>query len=124
MNQILVIDDEITIVEVLSMFLQGEGYKVETALNGQEGLDSLTRVRPDLILCDVMMPGVDGREVCRRLQADVRYQSIPIVLMSAMISRFRFTDCITAAFVEKPFDLDDMLHTIVEVLHSHRSDIS
>ncbi len=117
MNQILVIDDEVSIVEVLRMFLQEEGYTVETALNGQEGLDSLARVRPDLIVCDVMMPGVDGREVCRRIQADARYQSIPIVMMSAMISQFRFTDCITAALVEKPFDLDDMLHIIVKVLH-------
>ena len=119
MNQILVIDDEISIVEVLRMFLQEEGYEVEIALNGEEGLAALAKVQPDIVLCDIMMPVLDGEEVCRRMQADARYQSIPIVMMSARISAFHFTDCVAAALVEKPFDLDDMLHIIVDLLNRH-----
>ncbi len=80
---ILVVDDEPAIAEMLQDILEYEGYQVVTAGNGHEGLACVAAVRPQLVLSDVMMPGLDGRAFCRALQADPRYRGIPVVLMSA-----------------------------------------
>lgn len=114
-NTILVVDDELSIRETLRDLLEDEGYSVLTASNGQEGLNQLSRVHPDVVLCDVMMPGIDGREMCKRMTNNPAYQSIPIVLMSAVNTIPRNIDCNYKAFLEKPFDLDEVL-TIVEQL--------
>ncbi|MFL5656637.1 MAG: response regulator [Ktedonobacteraceae bacterium] len=113
---ILVIDDELSIVELLSTALEEEGYQVMTAYNGQEGLACLTTARPDVVVCDVMMPVLDGRDLCRSMQADPRYRSIPIVLMSAIRKALSLTGCNYAALLEKPFELDDVLQTIARLL--------
>jgi len=121
MTPILVIDDEITILEILSAFLQGEGFQVITAYNGQEGLERLASVRPALIMSDVMMPVLDGWELCRRMQADPRYQSIPLVLMSALRTSASLTGCHYAALLRKPFELDEVLQTITRLLQPNAS---
>ena len=86
MTRILVIDDELSIVQMLSAFLQEEGWQVLTASNGQEGLERLANARPAVVVSDVMMPVLDGWQLCSRMQADPRYQSIPVVLMSAVVA--------------------------------------
>ena len=116
MTLILVIDDEISIVEMLSAFLEEEGFQVMTAFNGQEGLERLASARPALIMSDVMMPVLDGWELCRRMQADPRYQSIPLVLMSALRTAPSLTGCHYAALLRKPFELDEVLQTITRLL--------
>jgi CheY-like chemotaxis protein len=116
MNRVLIIDDEVAIVELLSMFLQAEGYDVITAYNGKEGLASVMKCRPDMILCDVMMPVLDGWEMCRHMQSDSRLQAIPIVLMSAVHPLDRQGDCSHAGLLEKPFDLDKVLATVAHFL--------
>ena len=121
MTSILVIDDEITIVEMLSEFLEEEGFQVMTAFNGQEGLERLASARPALIMCDVMMPVLDGRELCRRMQADPRYRSIPLVLMSAVRTAPSLDGCIYAALLMKPFELDEVLQTIAGLLKPNAS---
>ena len=118
MIPILVVDDEQSIVEMLQMFLEGEGYQVITAHNGAEGLSYLERVRPAIILCDLMMPVLDGKQMCQRLQADQRYSSIPFVLMSAVKKAIRPSDCHYAALLTKPFNLDDVLTTIAKLVHN------
>ena len=117
MTCILVIDDEIAIVEMLSAFLQEEGWQVTTAGNGQQGLERLASVRPAMVVSDVMMPVLDGWELCRRMQADPRYQSIPVVLMSAMRTTPSMAGCRYAALVSKPFELDELLQTITRLLN-------
>ena len=121
MTPILVIDDEVAIVEMLSVFLKEEGWQVTTASNGQEGLERLTRVRPAVVVSDVMMPVLDGWELCRRMQADPRYQSIPLVLMSAARTAQSLPGCRYAALVRKPFGLDEMLQTITSLLNPNAS---
>ena len=121
MTPILVIDDEISIVEMLSAFLQGEGWQVMTACNGQEGLERLASAQPALVVSDVMMPVLDGWELCRRMQADPRYQSIPLVLMSAVRTAPELVGCNYAALLRKPFNLDEMLQTITRLLKPHAS---
>ena len=121
MTAILVIDDEITIVEMLSAFLEEEGWQVTAAYNGQEGLEHLASVRPALVVSDVMMPVLDGWELCRRMQADPRYQSIPLVLMSAIRTTPDLVGCSYAALLRKPFELDEMLQTITRLLKPQAS---
>lgn len=118
MRLILVVDDERAIVQMLRMFLEDEGYQVMTAHNGEEGLRCLEKVRPAIILCDLMMPVLDGRQLCRRLQSDPHYRAIPFILMSAVAKAVNQIDCHYAAVLVKPFNLDDVLNTIVKLLPS------
>ena len=82
--RILIVDDNPTNVKVLQTRLAAEGYEVVTAADGEEGLTAARRDKPDLILLDVMMPKIDGVEVCRRLRADASFPFTPIVMVTAM----------------------------------------
>lgn len=112
MKTILVVEDELSIAEMLRAVLEDEGYNVALAGNGREALATLDKVQPNLVLCDVMMPVVDGREVCRTMQADPRYRSIPIVLMSAVPEEVIKADFAYTAFLTKPFNMDHFLDTV------------
>jgi len=81
--RILVIDDTPANVHVLKLRLTALGYEVVTAADGQEGLTAARQTRPDLILLDIMMPNVDGIEVCRRLRADPAFPFVPIIMVTA-----------------------------------------
>jgi len=116
MKTILVVDDEEAIMEMVCIFLEGEGYKTVQATNGQQGFDSLATTHPDLVICDVMMPVLDGREMCRRMQAHSDYRSIPVILMSAAIKSFSQSELSHAILLDKPFDLDKLLHTVQKVI--------
>jgi two-component system alkaline phosphatase synthesis response regulator PhoP len=82
-EKILVIEDEEDIQELLKYNLAKEGYQVQAELTGEAGLETARRSLPDLILLDLMLPGVDGLEVCRMLKGDHRTQLIPIVMLTA-----------------------------------------
>ncbi len=116
MKTILVVDDEEAIMEVVCAFLETEGYKTIQANNGQQGLDYLSTAHPDVVLCDVMMPVLDGRELCKKMQANNDYRSIPIILMSAAVKSLARSECHYAALLDKPFDLDDLLNTVQQVI--------
>ena len=80
---ILVVDDEQDIVDLISYNLSKEGYEVATANNGTDAVDLAQRLRPDLVILDIMMPGMDGFEVCRALRQDSSLQSMAIVFLTA-----------------------------------------
>ncbi len=80
---ILVIDDEEDIRELLSYNLIKEGYSVETAENGEQGLEILKRIHPDLVILDVMMPGMDGIEVCEAIRSDPEHRKTLICFLTA-----------------------------------------
>ena len=82
-NRILVIDDNKSLVFIAERVLQREGYIVSTALNGQEGIHKAKTEKPDLIVLDIEMPGLNGYEVCRELQQDQNTINIPIIFLSA-----------------------------------------
>jgi class 3 adenylate cyclase len=82
--RILIVDDNATNVKVLQTRLAAEGYEVITAADGEEGLATARQQSPDLILLDVMMPKLDGFEVCRRLRADPAFPFTPIIMVTAM----------------------------------------
>jgi CheY-like chemotaxis protein len=113
-KRLLLVDDEAAIVEALQDILSDEGYAVTAAFNGEEALQKLREHRPDLMLMDLMMPVMDGRELLRRVRQDPSLQSLPVVVMSAG----RITDeerQAASATLAKPFELEALL----EVLQQH-----
>ena len=82
--RILVVDDNQSLVHVVERLLQSEGYKVITAFDGPSGLRKAREEKPNLIILDIIMPGLDGYQVSRRLQADSRTASIPILMLTVM----------------------------------------
>src|SRR5678816_3543846 len=80
---VLVIDDSPTITKVVQLVLTKAGYQVNTAADGEAGLESVREKRPDLILLDFVMPRMNGYHFCRELVADSKLRDIPVVLMSA-----------------------------------------
>jgi two-component system, sensor histidine kinase and response regulator len=110
--KILVVDDQPINVQLLKRKLEREGIKVLAAYNGLEALDLVKRDRPDLILLDVMMPDMDGIEVCQRLQADEDTKSIPIIFITARTSKEGKIEGLSVGavdYITKPIDLDETL---------------
>ena len=83
MTTILIADDEPHVTKLVRVTLEDERVRVIEASSGEEALDLIDSVRPDLVLLDVNMPGIDGFEVCRRVRADSRYADIKIVMLTA-----------------------------------------
>lgn len=80
---ILVVDDEVDIQELIRYNLKKDGFSVHTVGTGEEALTAAVDLRPDAIILDLMLPGIDGAQVCRRLKADATTQEIPIVMLTA-----------------------------------------
>ena len=102
---LLIVDDEPDNFDVLEAFLDSDGYELHYAASGQNALDCLEIVQPDLILLDVMMPVMDGIEVCRRLKTLSRWQSVPIIMVTALGTKEDLAECLEAGaddFISKP----------------------
>lgn len=85
-RRVLVVDDDPRLLHIVAMYLGIEGYDVATANDGEAGLREVAAQRPDLIICDIMMPGLDGIEVCRRIRANPETAQIPVLMFSALSS--------------------------------------
>ena len=108
MATILLVEDEEPIQELIGTFLQDEGYEVMAAYHGAQGLGLARTARPDLVLTDLMMPIMNGVELCRQLKSDAATRDVPIVIMSAA-GREQADHCGAEAFLSKPFRLEDLL---------------
>jgi CheY-like chemotaxis protein len=113
---ILVADDEAAICEVLEELFLDEGYGCVTAANGQEALAQMEQRAPDLLICDVMMPRIDGWGVLERMQQEPSLAAVPVVMMSAAQSSFAGHTQDRARFLRKPFNLDDMLQIVQRLI--------
>lgn len=82
-RQILIVDDDLQLSRMLTRILQKYGYKVDSASNGQEGLDKARAIKPDLVIMDVMMPVMSGYEACRQFKADPTIARIAILILTA-----------------------------------------
>jgi CheY-like chemotaxis protein len=110
--KILVVDDQPINVQLLKRKLEREGMTIATAYSGQEALNLVAADKPDLILLDVMMPEMDGIEVCQRLQADNETKSIPIIFITARTSKEGKIEGLGVGavdYITKPIDLDETL---------------
>jgi len=111
-RRVLVVDDDDALLRTVRLALEDDGYAVDTALSGEEALGLVKRRRPDLIMLDVNMPGVDGWEVLSRLRAAAGQQT-PVVVMTG---GFNLQDQALASgaqgYLGKPFELDDLLAAV------------
>lgn len=118
-KKILIADDEEDIKMVVKLFLESKGYETVTAFDGLDTIDRVKEEMPDLILLDIMMPIIDGFEVCKRLKADPELTDIPIVMLSAASqseSRQRGLDAGAVDYIVKPFEPALLESVIQDVL--------
>ncbi len=114
-RKVLVIEDHAPTVELIKVVLQTGGHEVVIALDGPLGLRKAVEERPDLILLDVMMPELDGFEVCRRLKADPRTSQIPVIIVSVKASPENFQlgkEAGAAGYLTKPFENQRLLAVV------------
>jgi two-component system response regulator MprA len=115
-ERIMIIEDDEGILRVLRRALTYEGYQVETALEGENGLSQAREWRPDLVILDLMLPGMDGLEVTQRLRTD---GNIPILMLTAkdtVNDRVQGLDAGADDYMTKPFDLDELLARVRALL--------
>ncbi len=114
-RKILVVDDETELLKAISILLKTSGYEVITAQDGQEGLEKAKSLSPDLIVLDVLMPKMDGYEVCRMLKFDEKYKSIPIIMLTAKvqdIDKAMGKKVGADDYITKPFETQDLVDKI------------
>src|SRR3954469_17257939 len=126
---ILIVDDEPSGRETMAALLHTQGYQLVFAAGGADALAQAAKLQPDLILLDVMMPEIDGFEVCRRLRAAPAVAEVPIVLVTALDdrgSRLKGIDAGADDFVTKPFDPAELRARIQGITrpNRHRHDLS
>lgn len=116
---VLVIDDEKDLIELVRYNLEREGFDVLAATDGKAGLNLATQQQPDVVVLDVMMPGMDGLEVCRQLRADSRTQRLPVIMLTAKVAE---TDRIVGLemgaddYVTKPFSPRELVARVKAIL--------
>jgi len=109
---ILIVDDNTTNLNVLLDYLHEQAYKVLIAPNGKRALQQIEHVQPDIILLDVMMPGIDGFETCRRLKANEDTSEIPIIFMTALsdtVDKMTGFSVGGVDYITKPFQHEEVL---------------
>lgn len=117
---IMVVDDEESLRELLSAILSEEDYDVITAVDGKDCLNKLKESKPDLVLLDMMMPGISGREVCEKIRNDPKTKSLKVAFLTVakfsesgkeVLKKMNVSDYIT-----KPFDNDNLIKRIKKII--------
>ncbi len=119
---VLVIEDDASILEYLSSRLS-EHYNVVTATDGSAGLEMALTHHPDLILTDIMMDGIDGLELCRKIRANSATCEIPVVMLTAKVTQAQRNEGILAgadAYITKPFNINHLLNRVNMLIHQRR----
>ncbi|MCB9453734.1 MAG: response regulator transcription factor [Anaerolineaceae bacterium] len=125
MPYIMAVDDDIEVLETLGRVLERESYDVGLASSAQEALELLERRVPDIMILDIIMPGMDGIALCRRLRGDSRYASLPILFLTAKGSTDDIVDGLDAGaddYVVKPFELAELRARIHALLRRSTRD--
>jgi len=111
--KVLVIDDEEKLRANLTIYLEMNGFTVIQAIDGEEGLERLKNDKPDIIISDVMMPGMDGYTMLKEIRAKMEYDSVPIIMLTAKESISDLYELEGAnEFIPKPFEMSVVLDTI------------
>jgi len=115
MPRILLVDDDPAILRLLDVNFRMEGFDVDAASHGEDALAVVARTTPDVIVLDLMLPGMDGREILQRLRADPATAEVPVIFLTA-----RGRDDVAAGeaerYVQKPFDTVDLVATVRSLL--------
>ncbi len=112
---ILVVEDDLDVSDSLKVKLEGRGYKVVTTFNGLAALETARELKPDLIILDILLPGLMGYQVCRLLKFDERYRKIPIIMLTGKVdreSREISTKAGADRYITKPFEIEYLLEEV------------
>ncbi|MBN2422321.1 response regulator [Candidatus Woesearchaeota archaeon] len=119
-KKIMIVDDEPHLIELVRAILEAESFEVVTASNGQEALDLLKTVKPDLILLDMMMPSMSGREVCEKIRANSKTKNLKVIFLTVArfseIGKKALKDMKVVDYITKPFENEDLLARVKKAL--------
>ena len=119
MSTVLVVEDSVTQREMITDLLKGSGLNVSIATDGVEALEHIEGHRPDLVVLDIVMPRMNGYEVCRRIKADPKTQNVPVVMCSSKGEEFdRYWGMKQGAdaYIAKPFQPTELVGTVKQLL--------
>jgi len=120
-GRVLVVDDEPMVRETLGQVLTEEGYVVDLAVDGESALERVTAARPDAILLDLMMPGMNGRQFLQVLRGNPIYEHVPVLIMTAVHGLNVNLQTLGASeVVEKPFNVDELLNKVALAVYRSR----
>ncbi|MFO7979629.1 MAG: response regulator [Candidatus Aminicenantes bacterium] len=114
-KKILIVDDDPEILRLLASRLKNSGYDVVSASDGESGLKKAITKKPDLVLLDIIMPGLNGFEVCKRLKENDKTKLIPVIMLTALAGEKDLSKGLeegAVCFITKPFSAEDLLHKI------------
>lgn len=120
MFKVLIIEDNDDNRDILKHQLTYLGYEVVEAVDGLAGLEAVTKEKPDLVIVDIMMPGIDGREVARRLRADSRTKDLPVLAATVLFHTEDIHSCLVAGcndVLTKPFTLQQLKEKLDKFSH-------
>lgn len=118
MSKILVVDDDRDILYVMKLLLTNHGFDVDVTMRGEEAIERANSFHPDLIILDVWLAGMDGREICRSLKTQPATSNIPVIMFSANNNmKDILKESLADDFVGKPFDITDILNRIKSKLN-------
>jgi twitching motility two-component system response regulator PilG len=117
--KVLIVDDTKTLLSLIQVYLMGWGLQFAEAQDGLEGLQKARELRPDLIISDVRMPGMDGFELCAAVRSDANLHGVPLILLTSLkddVSRHKGRLVGASAFLSKPVSVDELRATVSKVL--------
>jgi two-component system alkaline phosphatase synthesis response regulator PhoP len=125
-GKILVVDDEPDVVDMLRMMLENASYEVVSAYDGKEGIEKAKKEKPDAIVLDLMMPGMDGFEACKEMKQDPDLKDIPVLVLTAISRHFSDTKyarsmglgLVSDDYIDKPVDPNVLLNRITGLLRN------
>lgn len=118
-KKVLIVDDEPSIIVALQFLMEQNGYETLVAFSGEEAMETIARRHPDLVLLDIMLPVVDGFEVCQRVRENPEWKDIRIVLVTALGSEANAAKGLALgadAYITKPFANADLVAKVKELL--------
>jgi DNA-binding response OmpR family regulator len=119
MHRILIVDDEPNIVLALELLMKKEGYEVHTVDDGERAVQAAKELQPDLILLDIMMPKMDGYEVCQRIRSDALLKDVSIIMLTAKgreVEREKGLALGADHYITKPFSTRQVVMKVKEIL--------
>jgi DNA-binding response OmpR family regulator len=124
-KRILCIEDEAEMIELMRLVLEREGFEVKGAMGGEQGLKAMRQEKPDLILLDLMMPGIDGWEVYRQMRADKELTEIPVIIVTAKAQSIDKVLGLQVAkvadYITKPFGPKELVGSIERVFAQQKA---
>ncbi|MEJ2639468.1 MAG: response regulator [Desulfosarcinaceae bacterium] len=124
-KKVLIVDDEPNIIVPLQFLMEQNGYDVMVAATGEEAMEAIAANKPDLILLDIMLPGIDGYQVCQTIRANADWPEIKIVFISAMgrdVDVAKGLALAADAYITKPFAIADVVAKVNRLLNAEDGD--